>query len=375
VSSTSPVLYIPETAAPPRRLRTWPAVLVLFFLPGVTAEMLTGSTPVLVYLTNTISFVTNTLLYGSGAILIREVVRQRGLGWVSIMLLGVAYGIFEEGLVVNTWANPWLPQICNVVNGTATGLCDYSRVGGINLAWAASLTFFHAIISIAVPILLVDLLFPRRAPLPWLGRKAPFAFVGADILVLAFGVLFNVVSFRQHGRPGPYVGPYIAETALMAVFIVWALCSRPRVRGVNPRPAPRLWTLRAVGFLALLLGILLPGLFQGAKVPFQIELTVYGVLLALAWWRVARWARRTGWNERHMLALASGALGFFLLLWDPILEVAGVAGGNPTRGTALVALAYLILLILLARRAKRRLRALQEIPPAEWTAPTAPMPV
>src|SRR5690349_10616134 len=124
MSTSSPVLYPTETYTPPKRLRTWPALLTLFLLPGVTAEMLTGSTPVLVYLTNPFSLITNTLIYGSGAILIREVARRRGLGWTSILLMGAAYGVFEEGLVVNTWANPWLPQICVVTNGVANGICD-----------------------------------------------------------------------------------------------------------------------------------------------------------------------------------------------------------------------------------------------------------
>src|SRR6185437_9021492 len=252
MSTTSPILYPTETAAPPKRLRTWPALLVLFLLPGITAEMLTGSTPVLVYLTNPLSFITITLLYGSGAILIREVVRRRGLGWTSVLLLGAAYGIFEEGLLVNTWANPWLPQVCVVTKGVATGICDYSRVGGINLAWALSLTFFHAVISITVPILLVELLFPRRAPLPWLGRKAPVVFIFAEALVLAFGLLLNVLLYRQHGFDGPYLGTYFAETVLMTFFIVLALNIKPRARPAIERRPPRLWTLRIFGFFTLL---------------------------------------------------------------------------------------------------------------------------
>ena len=373
MSTTSPVLYPTETYTPPRRMRTWPALLVLLFLPGITAEMLTGSTPVLVYLTNPISFLANTLLYGSGAILIREVARRRGLGWTSVLLLGAAYGVFEEGLVVNTWVNPWLPQICVIKNGVATGICDYSRVGGINLAWALSLTFFHAVISITIPILLVELTFPRRAPLPWLGRKAPFVFVFFEALVLAFGLLVNVVSYRQHGFDGPYIGPYLVEIVLMAVFIVLALNIKPRAQPPIERRPPRLWTLRIFGFFCLLMSIALSGLFQGAKAPFEIELVVFALLLMLARWRVARWSLRVGWNERHMLALASGALGFLLLVLDPLLEISGQAGGQPTRGTMVVALAYLIFLIVLARRTARRLRPIETAPEPLYPAPMPPV--
>lgn len=371
MSTTSPILYPTETYAPPKRLRTWPALLTLFFLPGVTAEMLTGSTPVLVYLTNPINFIANTLIYGSGAILIREVARRRGLGWTSILLLGAAYGVFEEGLVVNTWANPWLPQICVVTNGVADGICDYSRVGGINLVWAASLTFFHAVISITVPILLVELLFPRRAALPWLRRKAPVVFVLFEALVLAFGLLLNILAYQKQGFDGPYLGPYLTEIALMAFFIVLALNIKPRARPAIERRTPRLWTLRVFGFFALLLGILLPYLFKAANAPVAIALAIFALLLAFACWRVTRWSRRAGWNERHMLALASGGLGFLLVLWDPLLELLGQAGGQPTRGTILVALAYLIFLIALSRRVAKRLQPAPAVVAPAWVAPPA----
>ena len=38
-------------------------------------------------------------LYGGGALLIREVVRRSGRGWPTILVLGLAYGIIEAGLV------------------------------------------------------------------------------------------------------------------------------------------------------------------------------------------------------------------------------------------------------------------------------------
>jgi hypothetical protein len=39
------------------------------------------------------------LLYGCGALLIREVTRRTRRGWLTILLLGAAYGIIEAGIV------------------------------------------------------------------------------------------------------------------------------------------------------------------------------------------------------------------------------------------------------------------------------------
>lgn len=343
-----------------RRPRVWPAVLVLFLLPGLTAEPLTGSTPILVYFLNPISGIVNTLLYGSGALLIREVARRRRLGWASVILMGAAYGVFEEGLVVNTWANPWLPQVCVVVHGKARGICDYGRVGAINWSWASSLTVFHALVSITIPILLVELLFPRVARLPWLGRRSRWLFVVALLLVFAFGLLINAASYHQHHRPGPLLGPYLFEALLMAAFIWLALRLKQGRERTAPssKRAPRLWALRILAFIMILLNTALPSIFQGAKVPFQAEYVAYGVFITLTFWRLRVVSRRIGWSDEHRLALATGALGFFILLWDPVLEVIGSAGGNPTRGTVVWALLYLALLIALARRVPRRAIAL-----------------
>jgi hypothetical protein len=45
-------------------------------------------------------------MYGGGALLIREVVRRRGLGWPSIILLALACGVLEEGLITQSLFNP-----------------------------------------------------------------------------------------------------------------------------------------------------------------------------------------------------------------------------------------------------------------------------
>ena len=101
-------------------------------------------------------------LYGSGAILVREMARRRGLGWPSLLTLGAAYGVFEEALVVNTWFS----HAANVGS-----LASYGRIWGINAVWALELTVFHAVMSICVPIALVEAAFPHIAARPWLRRR------------------------------------------------------------------------------------------------------------------------------------------------------------------------------------------------------------
>jgi hypothetical protein len=103
------------------------------------------------------------LLYGCGALLIREMTRRTGRGWPTILLLGAAYGVIEAGLVDQSMFNPsfegWEFQAITSVPAL-----------GISAWYAWTFVVGHSVWSIAVPIALVELLFPDRARSPWLGR-------------------------------------------------------------------------------------------------------------------------------------------------------------------------------------------------------------
>ncbi|HYM29180.1 MAG TPA: hypothetical protein VET66_13595, partial [Steroidobacteraceae bacterium] len=293
-------------------------------LAPVTAEVLSGSTPILEFARNPVLAVINFPLYGCGVLLVRELARRRGLGWTGVLWLGAAYGIWEEGVVLNTWADPWAQAVCGPQR---QGLCDYGRVGGVSVPWGLELTVFHAVVSITIPILLVELARPRVAALPWLTRRGVRWCLAGEAFVLLLGILLNIGDFRDHGWWGPPWQPYAVELALLALCVALALVPRWRWPGRGGRTPPSLWTIRLLACLFITLDVLLPSLERGVRLPYQVALALNAGLLALALWRLATWARRDGWGERHMLALASGALGFFIVLWAPLLELIGSANG------------------------------------------------
>jgi hypothetical protein len=102
------------------------------------------------------------LLYGCGALLIREVTRRTSRGWPTILLLGAAYGVIEAGIVDQSMFNPsfegWDFQALTPLPGL-----------GISAWYASAFVIGHIVWSIAIPIALVELLFPDRARTPWLG--------------------------------------------------------------------------------------------------------------------------------------------------------------------------------------------------------------
>src|SRR5215472_14240276 len=123
---TPPVEPTPPDA-PVQRMRTWPAILALYVLAPAVGEMLSGSTPPLLFFTP-FSLIFECGLYGSGAVLVRELVRRRGLGWGGILLVGAAYGILEEALVVTSWFNPYWPDLGR--------LAFYGRALDTSWVWA-----------------------------------------------------------------------------------------------------------------------------------------------------------------------------------------------------------------------------------------------
>src|SRR5918911_1441164 len=145
-------------------MRRYLPVFVLFLLSPFIAEVLFGATP----LRNIRALLIVTPLYGGGAVLIRELARRRGPGWGRIFLLGAAYGIVEEGLIIQSLFNPKMFE---------AGLVG-ARFLGVNWTWTMWTIGYHIVWSIGIPILLAELSFPARRSVPWLGR-AGLIIVGA----------------------------------------------------------------------------------------------------------------------------------------------------------------------------------------------------
>lgn len=71
-------------------------VLLLFVLSPLVAEYLSGSMSM-----SQIGYLPfMAMLYGGGAVLIRELARRTHRGWMTILFLGLAYGLLEEGIAI-----------------------------------------------------------------------------------------------------------------------------------------------------------------------------------------------------------------------------------------------------------------------------------
>jgi hypothetical protein len=114
--------------------RRFVPVLLLFFLSPIVGELISGSSPPVEFF-QPLSLLMLSALYGSGAVLVREFTVRWRKGWPTIFILGLAYGILEEGLMVKSFFDPsWMDL----------GLLGtYGRWAGVNWVWSLDLTIYH----------------------------------------------------------------------------------------------------------------------------------------------------------------------------------------------------------------------------------------
>ena len=301
----SPAAPVATSDAP---RRAWPAVVALYLIAPLVAELLSGSTPPRNW--NNIGGVMLTVsLYGSGALLAREVARARGLSWGNLALLGAAYGVLEEGISYQSWFNPrWTPPP------------DAARAFDVNWTFAVGFTSIHTALSILTSIVIAEALFPSVATRPWLGRVGRIAFtIWLGLIVVVVFLSYGFSIYHGKGYNHPPVSYVIAPTLFVVFALLGAFAPIRPVPQVGVRPPPRLWTLRLAGFLGAF--VILLNLFVLRNV-IPIHVIPIALILAtdaLGVYLVRRWARRPGWGMRQRLALASGVMGVFIV-FAPIIE-------------------------------------------------------
>jgi hypothetical protein len=278
-------------------LRGHPVVCLLLLSPGIP-EYLSGSSPLNAIVLNPPMFlfqlVANLGLYGPGVLLVREAKVGWGKGWGTVLLLGAAYGILEEGVALSTLFNPDA--------GPVGVLGVYGHWLGVNWVWVAGIVPVHMIYSISIPILILGLALPETNGRRFLqGWKLPAAIATLAIDVLALFLLITLGVKFWMGVP-VLVGSFVAIGALVVSArelksdFLHATPGRPKV---GPR---RLAVLGAAFYPCVLLAeFLVRGAGVPALVDFPLVIAIQGLFLAY----VLRVAGSAG-NERNLVALAFG---------------------------------------------------------------------
>lgn len=266
-------------------------VIGLFLLAPVVAEYLLGNLPI-----NALHLlVLMAPLYGGGALLIRELARRTGRGWPTIVVLGLAYGVLEEGAVSQSLFNPDYGGYRLLEPGYIPAL-------GMGAWWTVFVLALHTIGSISVPIAVVETMAGSRRTEPWLSTT------GVVVTAVLFAAGLSGVTALTLYEEGLAASPAQLAGTLGAVMLLVAGALRlRRSASATPegdRPAPRPWRVGAASLLASVTFLVATFL---VTLPW-VMVGVCMVLVLVASAAVTAWSRRKGWSDAHRLALTIGPL-------------------------------------------------------------------
>jgi hypothetical protein len=306
------------------QVRLFPVIMILLLAP-VMGELLSGSAPPAEYFQPT-TFILLTLLYGMGALVIRETVQRWGGGWLAILLLGFAYGVFEEGIVVHSFFDPtWMDLGL---------LATYGRWAGINWVWAIALTIFHGVVSIWIPITLTEMLFPQTRGTQWLNHRGYIV----AVILLSLNVILAPLFVQQYTIAG-----YISSAAAIILLFLAARKASNMKGSVDSEKSVRNVNIIIFGFL--MMAALIAGMWILPELSISWPLT-FLFMSALPWVSII-WLRRKGidaWGDVRRWSLCFGLTLPWLLL-AVISELDNSNRPDDTSGMILTALVFILFLL------------------------------
>jgi hypothetical protein len=308
-----------STAAPAvaRRRQALAPAATLFVLAPLIGEVLFGALPLSQLPFGLLGLIG---LYGGGALLTRELARRRGLSAWWVVALGIAYGIFEEGTVVQSLFDQHYKGL--------DFLGFYGHWAGVNWVWSLFIVPYHAVFSIAIPIALVELLHPSERREAWIGG-AGLSAVGA--IFAANAALLAVLQTHLFTGRAPDVSLTANVVALAVIFAIVAAAWRAPAARTNARQTGasrrRIWWVGSGSGLAWFVGYRVLVIGTGTNMPAGAALAAGSLITgAIAWtvWSVA--PPRREWSVESTYSLVAGALPTCWLLG---FLIAAVSGGNP----------------------------------------------
>jgi hypothetical protein len=312
-------------------VRILPVVLLVLLAPFI-GELLLGSTPLHLAIAYPALLPLHVALYGSGALLARELVRRTGRGWPALLAMGIGYGLVEEGLGDMSLFNPTYDS---------RHLLDIAELFGVGWFWWLHVLTMHAVWSIGASIALTEALLPRRAHEPWLSRVGLAA---CAVTFLVSAAATHLVASRGY-EPGPaQCATIIVLLGLVALFGFVPRRGERHVRGLAPSPL----RTGAFAFATCSAFMLLHPRFTGASLPGGILVIADLLLYAAAAGMVWSWSGRYGWGPPQVLVLCAGAV--LTYVWYGFVLV----GGSPMDlgGQVVFSVSALLVLTLGSRRSQ-----------------------
>ncbi len=244
-------------------------------------------------------------IYGVAALVIRDyAIRLRG-GAVAVLVLGLAFGVVNEGMAAHSLFDPNWPGV-----GV---LASYGRWEGVSWLWAEWIVVFHAVWSISFPIFLARQCWPEVRDVRFLSDRSLVMLAPVPIVVAiasSFAVGNLPLSLVQ------WAGLFLATLAF--VLLATALAGR-RLEDVLARfPSPPAWLAACAGFLFFVAGQV--GTWQSPRLgPYPAVPFAVGIAVDLLFMGFVLLFHADPAGERARFAFVLGGIAFYVAL-SPVWE-------------------------------------------------------
>jgi hypothetical protein len=235
----------------------------------------------------------------------QEVVRRQQRSWLAILLLGIAYAILEECVILQTSVSPML------FGGDPSQIFSWGLgVNWVYLLWAL---VYESIWAIVLPIQLTELIFPARRNEPWVSRRglviALAAFLVASAAIWYRFTQIGISPGKAYEAPLPVIFIALTSAAVfgIAAFAPWTSMHKALA---TSRSVPHPWLVGLVAFGLSLPWFILPLLVFAGPVSLSAIIPI-GVGLAwaaFALFLIYRWSASPSWQDDHRVSLIIGAL-------------------------------------------------------------------
>jgi hypothetical protein len=275
-------------------------ILILSILSPFIGEMVSGSSPPLEFF-NPVAFLFLWGLYGGGVIIVRELWVTWGRRYSRLMMLGLVYGIIEEGLAVKSFFDPEWQDLGK--------LAVYGRFLGVNFVWSVWLSIFHAVFSITIPILLIQSLYSDYKNKRLISNK------GLKIVSLIFILTCVLIFFFLNSYPPPPIQYLLC--ALLVFYLIKKAKGKIKKIQIPDLPIKRPILL---GIIFTTTMFILFFIIPGTSIPWIIPCIVSIILL------LQLYQKLNDYTKKQIMGLGIGLLAPFLLFFNIVLEINGITG-------------------------------------------------
>jgi len=279
------------------------AIFLVFFAPFM-AELVSGSTAPQAWILPWV-VLAFAGIYGVSALLIRELSLRFKGGIPTVLGLGLAFGVLNEGIGAHSLFNPTWPAL--------GALQNYGRWLGVNWLWAEWIVPFHAVWSISIPILLVGEFWPEHRESRFLTDRATVSLVPIPIVTATLaGLIFAGYPLSA----ADWIGMAIAMAALSGA----ALGLGPPLHALRPTrpwrfPPSAAFIAGALFIVAGQVGVwITPKVTPVPAAAFALVLLMYA---AVAW--LAHKTLRGNEGRAARFSFILGIVGFYVAL-SPVSE-------------------------------------------------------